>query len=55
MDMDIVVAKEDVKTNVQLVKSGKPTPWLVGAAAVEIVADVAIAFCAFQLFKLLKH
>ena len=48
MNMDFVIAKEDVKTNIQLVKNGKPTPWLIAAATLEIVAD------AYKVFKLLK-
>ncbi len=54
MDMDIVVSQEDVRTNVQLVKNGKPTPWLIGAAALEIAADISLAYCAYKLFRLLK-
>lgn len=54
MDMDFVVAQEDVKTNVQLVKGGKPTPWLVGAVALELAVDITLGYCAYKLFKLFK-
>ena len=54
MNMDIVVAQNDTKTNVQLVKNGKPTLWLVGSVALEVITDVAIAFCAYKAFRLFK-
>lgn len=54
MNMDFVIAQEDVKTNIQLVKNGKPTPWLIAAATLEIAADAALAFSAYKVFKLLK-
>ena len=54
MDMDIVVTKDDSKTNVQLIKNGKPTFWVFCGAALELAADISIAYGAYRLIKLIK-
>ena len=54
MNMDIVASKDDVKTSIQLIKNDKPTLWIIGAVALEVTADIALAMGAFKLLKLLK-
>ncbi len=55
MNMDIVASKEDVRTNIRLIKEGKPTPWLIGVVVLELSFDLALAYGAYRALKLLRR